>query len=110
MLLTEICDLKKDYNKSLSEVMTSGNLVTVSKGTSLQEAEIILQKNKIEKLPVVSNDNTLLGLITFRDITKVTQKNQFANKDQFGRLRVAAAIGVYRRCNRKNRSPSEKLK
>ena len=84
---------EKDYNKSLSKVMTSENLVTVSKGTSLEEAEIILQKNKIEKLPVVSNDNTLLGLITFRDITKVTQK-PIANKDQFGRLRVAAAIGV----------------
>lgn len=84
---------EKDYNKSLSKVMTSENLVTVSKGTSLEEAEIILQKNKIEKLPVVSNDNSLLGLITFRDITKVTQK-PIANKDQFGRLRVAAAIGV----------------
>ena len=84
---------EKDYNKSLSKVMTSENLVTVSKGTSLEEAEIILQKNKIEKLPVVSNDNTLLGLITFRDITKVTQK-PIANKDQFGRLRVTAAIGV----------------
>ncbi len=84
---------EKDYNKSLSKVMTSDNLVTVSKGTSLEEAEIILQKNKIEKLPVVSDDNTLLGLITFRDITKVTQK-PIANKDQYGRLRVAAAIGV----------------
>ena len=84
---------EKDYKKPLSEVMTSENLVTVSKGTSLAEAEIILQKNKIEKLPVVSEDNTLLGLITFRDITKVTQK-PIANKDSFGRLRVAAAIGV----------------
>ena len=84
---------EKDYKKQLSEVMTSENLVTVSKGTSLTEAEIILQKNKIEKLPVVSEDNSLLGLITFRDITKVTQK-PIANKDSFGRLRVAAAIGV----------------
>ncbi len=84
---------EKNYKKSLSEVMTTENLVTVSKGTSLGEAEIILQKNKIEKLPVVSNDNTLLGLITFRDITKVTQK-PIANKDSYGRLRVAAAIGV----------------
>lgn len=84
---------EKNFKRPLSEVMTSENLVTVSKGTSLGEAEIILQKNKIEKLPVISSDNTLLGLITFRDITKVTQK-PIANKDQYGRLRVAAAIGV----------------
>ncbi len=84
---------EKNFERPLSEVMTTENLVTVSKGTSLGEAEIILQKNKIEKLPVVSEDNTLLGLITFRDITKVTQK-PIANKDEFGRLRVAAAIGV----------------
>lgn len=84
---------EKNFNRPLSEVMTTENLVTVSKGTSLGEAEIILQKNKIEKLPVVSKDGTLLGLITFRDITKVTQK-PIANKDQYGRLRVAAAIGV----------------
>jgi len=84
---------EKDFSRPLSEVMTTENLVTVSKGTSLGEAELILQKNKIEKLPVVSDDNTLLGLITFRDITKVTQKPN-ANKDQYGRLRVAAAIGV----------------
>ncbi len=84
---------EKNFKRPLSEVMTTENLVTVSKGTSLGEAEIILQKNKIEKLPVVSKDNTLLGLITFRDITKVTQK-PIANKDEYGRLRVAAAIGV----------------
>jgi IMP dehydrogenase len=84
---------EKNFNRLLSEVMTSEKLVTVSKGTSLEEAEIILQKNKIEKLPVVDNDGKLLGLITFRDITKVTQK-PIANKDAFGRLRVAAAIGV----------------
>jgi len=84
---------EKNYERPLSEVMTSENLVTVSKGTSLGEAEIILQKNKIEKLPVVDNSGKLLGLITFRDITKVTQK-PIANKDQYGRLRVAAALGV----------------
>ncbi len=84
---------EKDMKRPLSEVMTSGNLVTVSHGTSLKEAEIILQKNKIEKLPVVDKDNKLLGLITFRDITKLTQKPT-ANKDSFGRLRVAAALGV----------------
>ncbi|MEH6764634.1 MAG: IMP dehydrogenase [Aequorivita antarctica] len=84
---------EKDLKRPLSEVMTSENLVTVAQGTSLKEAEIILQKNKIEKLPVVSNDGKLLGLITFRDITKLTQKPS-ANKDQYGRLRVAAALGV----------------
>jgi len=84
---------EKNYERKLEEVMTSENLVTVAKGTSLKEAEIILQENKIEKLPVVENDGTLLGLITFRDITKLTQKPT-ANKDQYGRLRVAAALGV----------------
>src|SRR5690606_26676724 len=84
---------EKDLTRPLSEVMTSENLVTVAQGTSLKEAEIILQKNKIEKLPVVSNEGKLLGLITFRDITKLTQK-PIANKDQYGRLRVAAALGV----------------
>ncbi len=84
---------EKDLKRPLSEVMTSENLVTVAQGTSLKEAEIILQKNKIEKLPVVSIDGKLLGLITFRDITKLTQKPS-ANKDQYGRLRVAAALGV----------------
>ncbi len=84
---------EKNDDKPLHEVMTSKNLVTVSKGTSLQEAEIILQQNKIEKLPVVDDNGKLLGLITYRDITKVTQK-PIANKDRYGRLRVAAAIGV----------------
>ncbi len=84
---------EKNYKRPLSEVMTSGNLVTVSKGTSLKDAEIILQKNKIEKLPVVDPDGKLLGLITFRDIAKLTQKPS-ANKDEYGRLRVAAALGV----------------
>lgn len=84
---------EKDLKRPLSEVMTFENLVTVAQGTSLKEAEIILQQNKIEKLPVVSDDGKLLGLITFRDITKLTQK-PMANKDKFGRLRVAAALGV----------------
>ncbi len=84
---------EKDLKRPLSEVMTSENLVTVAQGTSLKEAEIILQKNKIEKLPVVSDEGKLLGLITFRDITKLTQKPS-ANKDKYGRLRVAAALGV----------------
>ncbi|GAA0726970.1 IMP dehydrogenase [Aquimarina litoralis] len=84
---------EKNDERPISEVMTSKNLVTVGEGTSLQEAEVILQDNKIEKLPVVNDDNTLVGLITFRDITKLTLK-PIANKDGFGRLRVAAAIGV----------------
>ncbi len=73
--------------------MTSKNLITASEGTSMAEAEEILQLHKIEKLPVVTADNELIGLITFRDITKLTQK-PIANKDHYGRLRVAAAIGV----------------
>jgi IMP dehydrogenase len=79
--------------RPITEVMTSKNLVTAAVGTTLQEAEGILQENKIEKLPVVDQNYKLVGLITFRDITKLTQK-PIANKDTFGRLRVAAAIGV----------------
>ena len=84
---------EKDYSRLLSEIMTSDNLITVAQGTSLEQAEIILQKHKIEKLPVVDSKGKLLGLITFRDITKLTQK-PIANKDSYGRLRVAAALGV----------------
>jgi IMP dehydrogenase len=84
---------EKDNNRPIAEVMTKSNLVTVAEGTSLEQAEGILQTNKIEKLPVVNSSNKLVGLITFRDITKLTQK-PVANKDQYGRLRVAAAIGV----------------
>ncbi|MCX2679610.1 IMP dehydrogenase [Galbibacter sp. EGI 63066] len=84
---------EKDNDRPIVEVMTSENLVTAAEGTSLKDAEEILQQHKIEKLPVVDKDNKLIGLITFRDITKLTQK-PIANKDKFGRLRVAAAIGV----------------
>lgn len=84
---------EKNLERPISEVMTSENLVTVAEGTSLEEAEGILQENKIEKLPVVNSQEKLVGLITFRDITKLTQK-PIANKDSYGRLRVAAAIGV----------------
>lgn len=88
-------DLRFEKNgaRPIAEVMTSQNLVTVSEGTSLEQAEVVLQGHKIEKLPVVNDKNELVGLITFRDITKLTQK-PIANKDSFGRLRVAAAIGV----------------
>ena len=84
---------EKKLNRPIVEVMTSENLVTAGKGTSLADAEVILQQKKIEKLPVVDESNTLIGLITFRDITKLTQK-PIANKDSYGRLRVAAAVGV----------------
>ncbi|MFC4634130.1 IMP dehydrogenase [Dokdonia ponticola] len=84
---------EKNNDRPVSEVMTSENLVTAAEGTSLAQAEEILQDHKIEKLPVVTDDNTLVGLITFRDITKLTLKPN-ANKDSYGRLRVAAAIGV----------------
>ena len=84
---------EKNNQRPISEVMTSENLVTVAEGTSLEQAEDILQENKIEKLPVVNKEDKLVGLITFRDITKLTQKPN-ANKDSYGRLRVAAAIGV----------------
>ena len=84
---------EKDNSRPISEVMTSDNLVTVAKGTSLLEAEVILQNYKIEKLPVVDKNYKLVGLITFRDITKLTLKPN-SNKDVYGRLRVAAAIGV----------------
>ena len=84
---------EKNNQRPIIEVMTSKNLVTAKEGTSLMDAEGILQQYKIEKLPVVDADNKLVGLITFRDITKLTQK-PIANKDKYGRLRVAAALGV----------------
>ncbi|WP_428742690.1 IMP dehydrogenase [Tenacibaculum sp.] len=84
---------EKNNERPIVEVMTAENLVTVAEGTSLKDAEVILQENKIEKLPVVNDDDKLVGLITFRDITKLTQK-PIANKDSYGRLRVAAALGV----------------
>ena len=87
-------DLRFEHHndRPIVDVMTSENLITAPVGTSLKDAEIILQENKIEKLLIVEGDK-LEGLITFRDITKVTQK-PIANKDNYGRLRVAAAIGV----------------
>jgi IMP dehydrogenase len=84
---------ENDNDRLISEVMTSENLITAKEGTSLEQAERILQDHKIEKLPVVNDQGKLVGLITFRDIIKVSE-NPNANKDSFGRLRVAAAIGV----------------
>ena len=84
---------ENDMNKSVNDVMTSENLITGAPGITLKQAEKILQKNKIEKLPIIDDSNKLVGLITFRDIQKITLKPS-SNKDEFGRLRVAAAIGV----------------
>jgi IMP dehydrogenase len=82
-----------DMSMLVRDVMTPAPLVTASKGTTLEEAAKVLQKHKIEKLPIVEDDGTLAGLITIKDIEKKEQYPN-ANKDEFGRLRVAAAIGV----------------
>jgi IMP dehydrogenase len=84
---------QKDLAKPVQEVMTSTDLITAAAGTTLSQAEGILQEHKIEKLPVVDKDGILIGLITFKDIQKF--KN-FPNacKDEHGRLRVGAAVGV----------------
>ena len=84
---------ENENERLVSEVMTSKNLITAKEGTSLKQAEMILQDHKIEKLPVVNPKGKLVGLITYRDIIKVSE-NPNANKDSYGRLRVAAAIGV----------------
>lgn len=84
---------EKNDDRPLAEIMTKEGLVTTFENTSLAEAEVILQKHKIEKLPVVDKENHLIGLITYRDITKSNIKPN-ANKDDYGRLRVAAAVGV----------------
>ena len=82
-----------DMSLSVRDVMTASPLITAKKGTTLEEAAKVLQAHKIEKLPIVDDEGILIGLITIKDIEK---KIQFpnANKDEFGRLRVAAAIGV----------------
>ncbi|MDE5660738.1 MAG: IMP dehydrogenase [Muribaculaceae bacterium] len=82
-----------DLNRPVDEVMTKENLVTTSQSTDLEEAARILQQHKIEKLPVVDPDGRLLGLVTYKDITKAKDK-PMACKDKYGRLRVAAGIGV----------------
>lgn len=84
---------EKNDNRPLREIMTREKLITTHENTSLSEAEVILQEHKIEKLPVVKRDGTLIGLITYRDITKLKIKPN-ACKDSYGRLRVAAAVGV----------------
>ena len=84
---------EKDFNKSIGLVMTKENLITTSKDTDLKKATDILQEHKIEKLPVIDEDGTLIGLITYKDITKAKDK-PFACKDAQGRLRVAAGVGI----------------
>ncbi len=88
-------DLRFEKNdaRPVMEVMTSEHLVTAEEGISMIDAEKVLQAHKIEKLPVVDQNNKLIGLITFRDITRVSITPK-ANKDAYGRLRVAAAVGV----------------
>ncbi len=84
---------ENDNSKKLSQVMTVSNLITAKVGVTMEDAEKILQKHKIEKLPVVNDNYELSGLITFRDIQKLSLKPK-SNKDTYGRLKVAAAIGV----------------
>ncbi len=84
---------QKNMDRPIKEVMTSKNIITTSRNTDLAEAADILQEHKIEKLPVVDNKNKLIGLITYKDITKSKDRPNAA-KDKRGRLRVAAAIGV----------------
>ncbi|MBO7418425.1 MAG: IMP dehydrogenase [Bacteroidaceae bacterium] len=84
---------ERDLNKRIDEVMTSEHIVTTHQGTTLEDAAQILQEHKIEKLPVVDAQNRLVGLITYKDITKAKDK-PMACKDEKGRLRVAAGVGV----------------
>lgn len=84
---------ERRLDKKIDEVMTCENLVTTHQQTDLAAAAQILQENKIEKLPVVDNSNRLVGLITYKDITKAKDK-PMACKDEKGRLRVAAGVGV----------------
>ncbi len=84
---------ERDHSRAIDEVMTKENLVTTSSTTNLEEAADILQSHKIEKLPVVDNEGKLIGLVTYKDITKAKDKPN-ACKDSRGRLRVAAGVGV----------------
>ena len=86
---------ERDMNKRIDEVMTKDNLVTTNQSTDLEAAAQILQKHKIEKLPVVDKDNKLIGLVTYKDITKAKDK-PMACKDSKGRLRVVYLIFWFR--------------
>lgn len=84
---------EKNLDRPIAEVMTRDNLVTTTESTDLEKAAEILQYHKIEKLPVVDKNGKLIGLVTYKDITKAKDK-PFACKDGRGRLRVAAAVGI----------------
>ncbi|WP_279149760.1 IMP dehydrogenase, partial [Muribaculum intestinale] len=84
---------ERNLDRSVDEVMTKENLVTTRQSTNLEEAAAILQEHKIEKLPVVDSEGHLVGLVTYKDITKAKDKPN-ACKDALGRLRVAAGVGV----------------
>lgn len=84
---------QQNLNRPIHEVMTKDNLITTTQTIDLNEAAKILQQYKIEKLPVVDNNNRLIGLLTYKDITKA-QDRPNACKDEKGRLRVAAAVGI----------------
>ncbi|MDR3236553.1 MAG: IMP dehydrogenase [Prevotellaceae bacterium] len=88
-------DLRFQDNMStpITTVMTSENLITTPQGTDLQQATALLKRHKIEKLPVIDEQGKLVGLLTFKDITKI-KDNPTASKDTRGRLRVAAGVGV----------------
>ena len=84
---------EKNYDRAVADVMTDSNLIVTQDGSDFEKAEQLLRAHRIEKLPVVDGDSKLVGLITYRDIIKLST---FPNscKDQWGRLRVAAAVGV----------------
>ena len=84
---------EEELNRPIVEVMTGEHIITATAGTTLESAADILQRHKIEKLPVVDDNNHLIGLITYKDITKAKDRPN-ACKDEFGRLRVAAAVGI----------------
>jgi IMP dehydrogenase len=84
---------QKDPSKKVTEIMTKDNLITAPEGIDLAKAEEILKESKIEKLPIISKSNKLVGLITYKDILK-KRDHPYACKDEFGRLRVGAAVGV----------------
>lgn len=89
---------EENYQRKVSEVMTKDNLVTAPEGTDLKKAQLILRKHKIEKLPVVSRNGTLRGLITYRDMLQV-HNHPYAVKDDFGRLLVGAGVGITKDIN-----------
>jgi len=84
---------QQDMDRMIEEVMTVENIITTTRNTGLAEAAMILQAHKIEKLPVVDGNNKLIGLITYKDITKSKDRPNSC-KDNKGRLRVAAAVGI----------------